>query len=285
MHLRTVEIRNFRALEKIDVEFSDGANIIVGPNAIGKTTVLEAIRLAKALLANRAASESTQALLGLGAITQHNQQQLIPEAIARDRSKPVEIRCGYALAPDEVQLLTNAAPRIVTNLVQSRLGGNSNAANLAAFFSSSQGQAALRQTESDVRARLTRLHDEKSVTALNLLIDFVGGRIQSDDPVSAAFLSYLDQALPPNLTKFSYFTADRALPRGEQPVQLGQQDAIQQIEAHNSQPQLKYQRLKNTIFSAIVIDAGAREALATEFNTIFNGVLKGKQFVGPSVNQ
>lgn len=133
MHLRGLRIKNFRALEDVEVEFSNGINIIVGPNAIGKTTILEAIRMAKGLVASRSQNEAN--------------------------------------------------------------------------------------------------------------------------------------------------------PRGEQAIQLGHQDAAQQLEAHNSQPQLKYQRLKNTVFSAIVSSADARASLEKEFNTIFNGVLKGKKFVGPSVNE
>ena len=45
MHLINVKIKNFRAIEDIHVEFDSRVNVIVGPNAAGKTTVLEAVRL------------------------------------------------------------------------------------------------------------------------------------------------------------------------------------------------------------------------------------------------
>jgi predicted ATP-dependent endonuclease of OLD family len=72
MWLKTVAIKNFRSIENITVNFEPVANVIVGPNAIGKTTLLEAIRLTKATLAPRTPNETQQAFMSLGAISPHN---------------------------------------------------------------------------------------------------------------------------------------------------------------------------------------------------------------------
>ena len=45
MHLKTVEIKNFRNLEDVCLNFSPNVNIILGKNAQGKTNLLEAIWL------------------------------------------------------------------------------------------------------------------------------------------------------------------------------------------------------------------------------------------------
>src|SRR6185312_11828467 len=71
MKLRKLKIENFRGLSSIDCEFDKPTNIFVGPNAIGKTTVLEAIRLAKTLLMPRYFQEGQQVLVSLGAVSQH----------------------------------------------------------------------------------------------------------------------------------------------------------------------------------------------------------------------
>jgi len=42
MRLQHLSIHNFRALEDINVTFRGLADVIVGPNAVGKTTILEA---------------------------------------------------------------------------------------------------------------------------------------------------------------------------------------------------------------------------------------------------
>ncbi|MDE2463579.1 MAG: AAA family ATPase, partial [Alphaproteobacteria bacterium] len=46
MHLKRLRVTNFRALDDIDVTLDTRVSVIIGPNAVGKTTVLEAIRLA-----------------------------------------------------------------------------------------------------------------------------------------------------------------------------------------------------------------------------------------------
>ena len=106
----------------------------------------------------------------------------------------------------------------------------------------------------------------------------------SADPVGGMFFAFLDTNNRPSQTVFSYFPADRALPPGEQPVQLGMADAVQQIESHTSQPQLKYSRLKNTIFNAVVTGEEERDELAQEFGRIFGGILRGRKLVGVGVN-
>jgi len=70
-------------------------------------------------------------------------------------------------------------------------------------------------------------------------------------------------------------------------VQLGAADSAQQLESYNSQPQTKYTRLKNLIFSTSImggIDVDNRQ-LNIEFEQIFNGVLKGRKLLGLGVNE
>ena len=43
MRIKRLKVENFRNLEKLDIEFSDGVNIIYGNNAQGKTNIIEAI--------------------------------------------------------------------------------------------------------------------------------------------------------------------------------------------------------------------------------------------------
>lgn len=44
MHLSTVEIKNFRSLKELTVEFQPGLNVLVGRNNTGKTNLMQAIR-------------------------------------------------------------------------------------------------------------------------------------------------------------------------------------------------------------------------------------------------
>lgn len=155
MHLKSLTIRNFRGLEDIQVEFDNRVNVIVGPNAIGKTTVLEAIRLAKAMLSPRTLNEPTQALFALGAATPHMPQRLILPALARDPGRSVEILCQDELNASELDWIDSTVPQVAMNLIQARMGqAFSNPANLIAFLSSDEGKTALAQAETAIRESL-----------------------------------------------------------------------------------------------------------------------------------
>ena len=123
MLLKTVVIKNFRTIENLQFALNEKANVIVGPNAIGKTTLLEAIRLTKATLAPRTMSESQQALMSLGAISPHNPTRLNIGALARDTSRPVEIDLTVQLTPAEITTLDALIPQLAVNLVRGMVGG------------------------------------------------------------------------------------------------------------------------------------------------------------------
>jgi energy-coupling factor transporter ATP-binding protein EcfA2 len=286
VQLKSLSVKNFRALEDIQVDFDNRVNVIVGPNAIGKTTVLEAIRLNKALLAPRTGNESNQVLFALGLAAPQAPQQLIPEAVASDLSKTTEIRCRYQLADNELDDIESGLPQIATNVLQARMGQPfANPALLTSFLSSSAGGQVLEAVQSELRTGLQTARAAGRVCRLELTFDFKAGRINNPHPVETAFFAFLDQRQPPNRSVFSYFPADRALPSGEQPVQLGSADAIQQLESHNSQPQTKYTRLKNTIFNALVTSTVERDALIKDFARIFDGILKGRRLRDPGVDR
>lgn len=52
MILRSVEIRSFRCIRNLHVEFSEGLNVLYGPNELGKSTLVEALRAAFLLPVN-----------------------------------------------------------------------------------------------------------------------------------------------------------------------------------------------------------------------------------------
>src|SRR5690348_12455336 len=139
--LKSLHVKNFRAIDDIRIEFDNLVNVIVGPNAIGKTTLLETIRLIKAALASRTAGELTQVLLQLGIVSPHNTQVLIADAVVRDEKLPIEIACHYELSPGEIQTIGASLPRIATDLVLSQIGQTFGVPGaMTAFLSSEPGK-------------------------------------------------------------------------------------------------------------------------------------------------
>lgn len=287
MHIHSITVKNFRALENIYVEFDGKVNVIVGPNAAGKTTVLEAIRLVKAMLTPRTQNEAAQVLQSLGASSPHMPSQLRIQAIARDIHKPVVIGCRFNIGPSELAELVTAADMIANAMVQAQVGQAFAAPGaLISFLSSPQGKQMFESNKTQVQGALTKVQGTKQCH-LELTLSSQNGASSTGDPIEMQLVAFLERRLPPYKTSFTYFPADRALPSGEQPVQLGGPDAMQQLESYNSQPATKFNRLKNTIFSASVLgdDATPANSLATQFERIFSGILKGRKLLKMGVNE
>lgn len=286
MHIKNLHIKNFRALEDINVEFDNRVNVIVGPNAVGKTTVLEAIRLVKALLSPRTQNEPMQALFALGAASPHLPQQMTFPALARNPSFPVVIGIRFEISKSEIEWLENSIPLLARGIVQARMGqAFSNPTTLINYIGTPQGQQAIKSAHTEVIAAIDGAKKDECKCQVELTISSDTGPQATDNSLWPSLISMLDQRHPPSLASFSYFPADRALPQGEQPVQLGAADAQAQLESHSSQPQMKYARLKNTIFSAMIMSEEGRQELTQEFERIFSGILKGRRLIGFGLSQ
>ena len=285
MYISNFVIKNFRALEDIHCDLSPRMNVFVGPNGMGKTTVLQAIRLAKALIAPRTQNEATQTLIGLGAGSPHFPQRLFHQALFRDLTRHVEIRVTHTISEAEIALIEEKKDIIIQNMVMSQSGQQfMNPAVMIQFLNSPFGL----KLKVDCGVEFSNLIDNmKRVKSfvIGLTIESGTGNIIPFDRTAGNVFSHIDQSLPPHLSIFSYFPADRALPIGEVAVQLGAADSQQQVESHNSQPQIKYARLKNMIFNTLVMGEHERESFTKEFATIFDGILKGRCLQGIGINE
>ena len=287
MHIHSLSVKNFRALEDIYIEFDGKINVIVGPNAAGKTTILEAVRLIKAMLTPRTLNESAQVLQSLGAASPHMPNQIRIQALARDESKAIVIRCSVNLSVDEISILRNGVDQIAISMVQAQVGqAFATPGALISFLSSPQGRQMLEASKEQVRQIIQKIESTK-LCILELTITASGGATSTGDSAEAQLVSFLERRLPPYQTLFTYFPADRALPPGEHPVQLGGPDAAQQIESYNSQPATKFNRLKNTIFSASILGeiSSPENTIQKQFESIFRGILKGRELLKWGVNE
>jgi hypothetical protein len=160
----------------------------------------------------------------------------------------------------------------------------SNPTMLINFLGSPHGQQALEDAQKEATSAIAVSKNENRQCRVELTISPETGPQATDNSIWPNLLAALDQRHPPGLASFSYFPADRALPQGEPPVQLGAADAQAQLESHSSQPQTKYTRLKNTIFNAMLMSDSGRQELTTEFERIFAGILKGRRLHGFGLN-
>lgn len=58
MHVRRVELVDFRSYPRVEVDFEPGANVLTGPNGSGKTNLVEALGYVAALASHRVAGDA-----------------------------------------------------------------------------------------------------------------------------------------------------------------------------------------------------------------------------------
>jgi len=286
MKIRKLKIENLRGLSQIECDFDAPINIIVGPNAIGKTTILEAIRLAKALLMPRYFSEGQQVLISLGAISPHPHlaSYLDYSALTRDPAEPIHISMTFELTPAEVEFIKSAKDQISIELVRAQLGRNDEQGQFALtqFLSSPQGHQTLASAKKGVEEQLAKLQSPHSVP-VKLTISGPRNHIGGSDVFSQTLITILERRCSPNQALLSYFPADRAFPTGEVNVQIGSAEASAQIQTHIGQAASKYQRLKQTIVNNILISGVDQTKVKEDFQQVLEKLLPGKELAGLSV--
>lgn len=115
MKLHTLEIENFRAIEKLSDDFLDftdylgrpqTVNLIVGPNGSGKTSILDAIHLVVKVFENPPAPELREGL-------QYTVQQLV-----RGRGNTTKINFEYSIDDEEAEAINQVYESLNVNLPQ-----------------------------------------------------------------------------------------------------------------------------------------------------------------------
>lgn len=282
MKLRRVVIKNFRKLSDIDFSISKNLSVVVGPNASGKSSIFEAIRLAKAILFPRVHDELRNVMVALGATSAHFAQgnfQYDISALAGDATKPISIALTIEFSDQEILSLQDAIPQVTKNLIAAQLGRQPNdpTLDLVAYMSTPIGQEAEKTAKGAVDEAIKILTSSKRVE-VKVEIDATG--INGSSAIYNMIIGHIEQRLTPEKTIFSYFPADRSLPVGEVVIQIGPQDFKAQLDSHFSAAATKYGRLKQTVVNRAVLSRINDIDLAPEFNSIFDTFLPGKEFVG-----
>lgn len=281
MFIRALRIQNFRAIEDIHLTTSGSPNavVIAGPNAVGKSTVLEAVRLVKALLAPTFRGEPEMTLRDMGVMSPHS-GSIDGEQLFKDPARPLEVEVRFDLRDEELVFLAEAVNQWAHRRVANELAVQADNLQLALiqFLSSTQGRSALDRARSEIRSGLQPIEATKSVT-LGLTIDSKSGinGTRLFDQEAFALLSARDSG---RLGLLSYFPADRAMPSGEVNIQLGTADLNQQVHSHVAQPATKYNRLKQYLVNRFLLGAAQREELKADFQLVFERLLRDKALDG-----
>ncbi len=286
MRIKSLKIENLRGLSDVGFDFDQATNVIVGPNAIGKTTILEAVRLVKGLLMPRYFQEGQQVLVSLGAMSPHPQMNnyLDFSSLARDESAPIKVGMSFELTNEEVDYLLSAKQQIGLEILKGQLGRNEDQNQLALtqYLSSENGKKRLESLTQDIKKQLSNITSPYTLP-IQLTIDPRSGGIQGENQLNQTMIILLERKQPPHQALFSYFPADRAFPTGETNVQIGSGEANNQIQSHIGQAATKYQRLKQTIVNNLLLSGIDQNELQKDFSSVLSKLLPGKELVGISV--
>ncbi|MCJ2141503.1 ATP-dependent nuclease [Methylobacterium sp. E-066] len=290
MRLTKLEVINFRGIEHVEVSLDRKISVIVGQNAIGKTTILEAIRLAKSVLSPRFSGEATNVLQQLGVMSPHHQffgiRGVDARALTANPNTPTTIRLDIRLSDAEREILKEQRQQFARLELQSRLGSDfeANQDRFTQFLSNIAGKEQLNNSLKNVDEYISRLETSLDIS-LKLTIDHSSGNFIGADNFAQQAVSVIERTLPPNLAKFSYYQADRSFPQGEVQIQLGSQDAQQLVQSHFSTPSVKYHRLKISIAAGVIAGRLSQNDLEKNFSAVFDALLPGKSFSKVEISQ
>ena len=98
MKIKSINIKNFRGLSNIsfDLNNSTKAAVITGSNAVGKTTILEAIRFSKVLLSPSYEREAVETLQAMGLSTPNSNRIDVGELV-KDPQEVMDIKSKFAI--------------------------------------------------------------------------------------------------------------------------------------------------------------------------------------------
>jgi len=282
MKLKKVRIKNFRRLTDVEFSLNQNIGVIVGPNAVGKSSIFEAIRLAKAVLFARMQDELRNVLISLGATSAHffqNNFQIDTTALTGDPSQPLRVTLFISFSDEEIASLQESKSSLARNLSSILLGRSQDDPqfDLRAYFSTEQGKSSLENSMKEIERSLDSLVAEKSI---EFFVEFANQQIQTSAPVNNIFVGFLEQRLSPDKAILSYFPADRSMPAGEVQIQIGPQDFKAQADSHLAHAGNKYGRLKQTIVNQAIVAGLQNRNIKEEFDSIFETLLPGKEFIG-----
>lgn len=277
MKFKRISITNFRRLKEISFDFAPSITTIVGPNGVGKSSILDAIRLVKAILLPSTENETQNTLQFMGLYSQP-QGNVLLENISGDSSKETIIDLRIEVTQDEILILKQDFGSFIIERLQNQLGQNNvSRINLISFLSSPVGQQRLEEVQKETE-KLLEEFVKTNIAQIQLKISH--NQIHGLNGFHQEVISHLFKSPIFSETLFNVFTADRNFPTGDANVQLGQGEIGQQLQSYSIQPQMKFARLKAAIISFVMINKNNITDIKNDFKLIFDSLIPGKELFG-----
>ena len=200
MKITKLSVNNFRGLDRINLEKANEVNVIAGPNASGKSTLLEAVRLIKTVLSPRLINEGQPGLTQIGLLHPHLQAigslSYDFAAIANRPNFRTTLALSLALTEVEIDAVKSSIDQLALIQLQSELNGPVDQLSFTQFLSSQPGQVRLQTIRTSTESQVSSLNPS---TPLDFELTFnpSKGQISGNNVFNQSVLTILDRRLPP----------------------------------------------------------------------------------------
>lgn len=300
MHIRSIYIKNFRAIEYLEIDNIGQFVILAGANGCGKSSVFDAIRLLKTSHGEYHPSE-LHSFFQEFVINLQNRRKSIKK-LFRDSSKRIEIKASFELeAVEKIFLLENLDDFLTEN-----------------FWKNEYPGLVYRQSDTvDILTRRFRMNDERAfinsykteaLQKLNNTIQKISIEITPEGeilhPLESIVMSLvLKKFIPQKLGVLEYHPASRSyIKESIQGINLQDPNLSEQYKHHvlynteNKYRNIKAEILQEYIFSSLLGDqnipatqdiARLSEKISLEksLNDLFATFFPGKNFIGLQVSE
>lgn len=297
MHIKSLQIRNFRAIEYAELKDLPNTVVIAGPNGCGKSCIFDALRLWKSAIGGYNEDEwqhwfnEFQISIDISDPTQLAR-------VFRDRSKSVSICAEIALAKEEVLFIKKNAARLVGShmqRLQTSTGPRRGPGRRGEVVTVATGS---QRSEMDARIqeRALAIVSELDGTSILRGTFTISPSLSLQRDSGPALELIYSLYMPEYLGIFEYHSAQRTYQR----EQISSVDLhLQNTDSQKSRQALynqneKYQNIKTQLAGNYIRDmlserAGVvipeKESLIGSMKELFRLFFPDKEFVGPQPTQ
>lgn len=283
MRFKSLEVRNFKAIDYVALDNLADFILIAGPNGCGKSCILDAIRLLKSAYGGYQPNEFEQ-WLGEFQINFNDQHEI--SKLFRNGGVPIRISARVELLPSELEFISKNLEAIISPLVWRQVTGQARMARKSGTGDQIKAWSAQVRPQVDEWAGRVRAELDQANDLLQLDVSTDGGFTITSNPVLDLVFQTYD---PANIGVVDFHSANRSYqrePLGGIDLNSSTEEVYASQALYNSQA--RFQQIKTQLASTYIRELLNREAgvglaepdLNSTVKELFRTFFPDKEYLG-----